>query len=339
MKKFIITGGGTGGHLAIAKALAEALKSQGDEAVFIGSISGQDRMWFASGSEFVQTYFLPTTGVVNKKGAAKLLALWQVLRATLQARRIIRDYGACGVISVGGFSAAPASFAALSLGRPLFIHEQNAVTGRLNRLLRPRARLFFSSYDPDSPVKSYPVNKVLAETAHRRKRVKTVIILGGSQGARAINDFALKTAPMLREHGIRIIHQCGERDFDRVEAAYKEAEIAAELYAFTRNLPELLRQSDLAVSRAGASTLWELAANALPALFVPYPYAAGDHQYYNAKFLVDAGAGWMAREPELTPELLASILDGGVDAASGRLLEMDRADGAAEMIQMIKEKC
>lgn len=339
MKTFVITGGGTGGHLAIAKALAEALKSQGDEAVFIGSTSGQDRMWFESGSEFVQTHFLPTTGVVNKKGAAKLFALWQVLRAAFSARRIIRRYGACGVISVGGFSAAPASFAALSLGRPLFIHEQNAVTGRLNRLLKPRARLFFSSYDPDSPVKSYPVNKVLSETARRRKQVQTVIFLGGSQGARAINDFALETAPMLRRRGIRIIHQCGERDFDRVEAAYKAAGIVVELYAFTRNLPDLLRQSDLAVSRAGASTLWELAANALPALFVPYPYAAGDHQYHNAKFLADAGAGWLAREPELTPERLESVLDTGVEEASGRLLRMDRSDGAAEMVQMMKKEC
>ena len=335
----MVTGGGTGGHLAIAKALLEAIRAAGDEAIFIGSTAGQDRMWFAEGSAFSQTHFLPTTGVVNKKGVRKFAALWRTFRAALSARRIIRASGACGVISVGGFSAAPAAFAALSLGVPLFIHEQNAVPGRLNRLLKPRAKLFFSAYDPQSPVKSYPGGRVLSETARRRDTVKTVIFLGGSQGARAINDFALQCAPMLQARGIAVIHQCGERDYARVASAYAALGLAPQLHAFTRELPSLLARSDLAVRRAGASTLWELAANGLPALFVPYPYAAGDHQYYNAKYLVDAQAGWLVREEVLAVETLQRILDAGVAEASGRLRAMERADGAAQIIEKIKERC
>jgi UDP-N-acetylglucosamine--N-acetylmuramyl-(pentapeptide) pyrophosphoryl-undecaprenol N-acetylglucosamine transferase len=335
--KFVVTGGGTGGHLAIAKALLEAIVSEGDEAVFIGSTTGQDRMWFEKGSAFAQTHFLNTTGVVNRRGFSKLAALLRVARTALQARRILRAYRPDAVISVGGFSAAPASFAAISLGLPFYIHEQNAVTGRLNRLLRRFARLFFSAYDPESPVKAYPVSRRLFETARVRTEIETVIFLGGSQGARAVNDFALAVAPVLRERGIGIIHQCGERDFERVKAAYAALGIEAELYGFTKELPALLVRSDLAVSRAGASTLWELAANGLPALYIPYPYAAGDHQYYNARFLSDRELSWTVREADLNPEILATILGHGVEAASRGLLALERKDAAVQMLGAIKE--
>jgi len=337
--KFVLTGGGTGGHLAIARALLDAISAAGDEAVFIGSTSGQDRMWFETGSAFRQTHFLETTGVVNRRGAAKLASLWRVARAAMEARRILKRYRPDAVISVGGFSAAPASFAALSLGLPLFIHEQNAVTGRLNRLLRRFARRFFSSYDPQSPVKSYPVNRTLFETARLRGAVQTVIFLGGSQGAKGINDFALALAPELARRGIAVIHQCGERDYARVQAAYAEAGVTAELYGFTKELPSLLARSDLAVSRAGASTLWELAANGLPALYVPYPHAAGDHQYYNAAFLAERGLSWVVREEALRPEALQQLLDGGVEAASRGLLALEGDDAAKRIMAAVREAC
>ncbi len=340
MKRFVITGGGTGGHLSIARALLEALKAQGDEAIFIGSTAGQDRRWFEEQSGFGAVHFLPTTGVVNRRGLAKVAALGHAVRSALKARQIIRAYGACGVISVGGFSAAPAALAAVAMRLPLFIHEQNAVMGRLNRLLRPRARLFFSSYDDASPVQSYPVSAKVFENARRREKIETVIFLGGSQGAKAVNDFALSVVPSLRAKGIAVIHQCGERDLERVRRAYDAAGVkGVELYGFTPELPALLARSDLAVSRAGASTLWELAVSGLPALFVPYPYAAGDHQYHNAKFLVDRGLAWLAREPELTSELLENILESDVSRVSEGLLALGGKDAAAEIITKIKEAC
>lgn len=337
--KFVLTGGGTGGHLAIAQALLDAIVEGGDEALYIGSTAGQDRMWFAEGSAFVRTYFLETTGVVNRRGIAKAAALLRVVRAALKARALLRAYGPDAVISVGGFSAAPASLAAISLGIPYFIHEQNAVTGRLNRLLRPFARRFFSSYDPQSPVQAYPVNRTLFETARVRTKIATVIFLGGSQGARAVNDFALAVAPMLRARGIRIIHQCGERDFERVQRAYAGLGIEAELSGFTKHLPALLAKSDLAVSRAGASTLWELAANGLPALYIPYPHAAGDHQYHNALFLAERGWSWVVREADLKPEALERILETGVEQASRALLAPEHEDAAAQIMRKIKEAC
>lgn len=336
--RFVITGGGTGGHLVIAAVLQKALTEKGHEAVFIGSTSGQDRMWFEKGSGFEHTYFLPTTGVVNQKGFGKAAALWRILKALLDSRRLLLKHDASGVISVGGFSAAPASLAAIVLRTPLFIHEQNAMTGRLNTLLRPYAKLFFSSYDETSPVTSYPVDKLLFEKARVRTDLKRVIFLGGSQGATYINDLALSIAPLLKERGIAITHQCGERDFERLQEAYAEQAIEVELVAFTRDLPALLEKSDLAISRAGASTLWELCANGLPAFFIPYPYAAGDHQYYNAQFIVEKGLGWCERQDGGLEERLMAVLDEELETKSRGVMELIRPDGANRIIETIESE-
>lgn len=335
--KAVLTGGGTGGHLAVAAALCDALIAQGDEAIFIGSTGGQDRQWFEGGGGFSEVYFLETTGVVNRRGPAKVLALWRVMRALWRARGILKAYRPDAVISVGGYSAAPAALAALTLRLPLFIHEQNAVTGSLNRLLRPCARIFFSAYDPQSPVKQYPVKAVYFEKARQRSQVGTVVFLGGSQGAKAINDFALRVAPMLTAHGIHIIHQCGERDFKRVKAAYEALGITLELFSFSKNLPEWIAQSDLAVSRAGASTLWELVANGLPSMYIPYPYASGDHQYYNARYLSDRNLSWTVRESELSVAQFEGIVVQGCEEQSRGLLILEHGDAATKTILAIKE--
>lgn len=335
--KFVVTGGGTGGHLAIASALQAALVVRGHEAVFIGSTSGQDRMWFGRHSGFSHVYFLNTTGVVNQKGWGKVSALWRVFKAFLRSRSLLKEHRIDAVISVGGFSAAPASFAALSRGIPLFIHEQNARIGRLNALLKPCAKAFFSSYDEASPVKAYPVSELLFAKARVRKTLGTIIFLGGSQGAAFINDLALSAAPLLKECNIAIIHQCGERDYSRVKAAYEKLGIEAELVAFTRELPNLLEKSDLAVSRAGASTLWELCANGLPALFVPYPHAAGDHQFYNARFVVQQELGWCERQGEAVEPLLREILKQDLEAKSRTLMTLIEPDGAERIVKYVEK--
>lgn len=334
--KVVITGGGTGGHLAIAAVLQEALSARGHDAIFIGSTSGQDRMWFEKNSGFSHTYFLSTTGVVNQKGAGKAVALWRIFKAFLHSRSLLKIHHITAVISVGGFSAAPASLAALSRMVPLFIHEQNARTGRLNALLKPYARLFFSSYDKTSPVRAYPVSHRLFRKARVRTMLKRVIFLGGSQGAAYINDLALSVAPLLHQRGIAIIHQCGERDFARVETAYREMGIRVELVAFTKELPELLERSDFAVSRAGASMLWELCANGLPAFFIPYPYAAGDHQFYNAQFIVRKGLGWSQRQGEGLEAKLIAAMDENLEEKSRKLMELIEPDGAEKIVTEIE---
>lgn len=335
--KLCVTGGGTGGHLMIAQALVEAAVARGHEVIFIGSTSGQDRKYFEHNSPFSSVYFLETTGVVNQKGFGKLKALFKVLKAFFASRQILKNHNVKAVYSVGGFSAAPASFAALSMFIPLFIHEQNAVVGRLNSLLRRYAKRFISAYDKNSSIQGYPVKESFYKNARVREKLKTIIFLGGSHGAASINDLALSVAEELKKREIKIIHQAGERDFERVKAEYEKLGVEVELYGFTKDISELISHADFAVSRSGASTLWELTTNGVPTLFVPYPYAAGDHQFHNAKFIVDNNLGWCKRESEDLKDELLSLLDEELEDKSRRLLEYSKKDIASEMIKDVEE--
>ena len=332
-----ITGGGTGGHLMIARALMSAAVEKGHEVIFIGSTHGQDQKYFAQDSLFSEVYFLPTTGVVNQKGLKKIGALFKILKAFLKSRKLLKKHDIQATYSVGGFSAAPASFASLSKKIPLFIHEQNAVEGRLNALLKPYATRFISAYDTSSPIKGYPVEKVFARTARLRTELKTIIFLGGSHGAKAINDLALSVAKELDARKIKILHQAGESDYERVKKAYEELDINVELYGFTKELASLMTDADLAVSRAGASTLWELTTNGCPTLYVPYPYAAGDHQYYNAKFILDNSLGWCEREGETLQEKFLDVLDASLEEKSKALMQYVSTDVASQMIDDVEE--
>ena len=337
--KLCITGGGTGGHLMIAEALSEAAAADGHEVIFIGSKNGQDRKYFQEHSPFSHTYFLDTTGVVNQKGLGKLKALYKILKAFLRSRRLLKEHKIQAVYSVGGFSAAPASFASLTLFMPLFIHEQNSVEGRLNALLKKYAKSFVSVYDENSPVAGYPVKEVYYKNARVREELKTIMFLGGSHGAKAINDLALSVAYKLQKMGIIIIHQAGEADYERVKQEYEKLGVAVELYAFTKKLPELIACADLAVSRAGASTLWELTANGCPAFFIPYPYAAGDHQYYNAQFLVKQNLAWCEREGQnLKSKLIQVLKNPQLKEKSQKLLEYVTQNVAQQMIQDVQRK-
>ena len=332
----VMTGGGTGGHLAIIKAVKEHLK--GEELIYIGSTKGQDRAWFAQDSDFAKTYFLESRGVVNQGLLGKIGSLWKIFTSALKVRRILKAHDAKVVFSVGGFSAAPAALAAKLSGIPLVIHEQNAALGSLNKLLKPYADIFISSYLEESPIKAYPVKQEFFENARIRKEVKTVIFLGGSQGARAINDLALSLAPILKERGIRIIHQAGERHIDAVRTAYEKLGVEAELFGFTTKLADYMKEADFAVARSVASTLWELSATALPTLFIPYPYAASDHQYHNAKFLVEKELAWLMRENEIDKEKVLALLDEDMEAKSRGLMENVEKEGSKKTAEILTQR-
>ncbi|MDP1785309.1 MAG: undecaprenyldiphospho-muramoylpentapeptide beta-N-acetylglucosaminyltransferase [Sulfuricurvum sp.] len=334
----VFTGGGTGGHLVIALSLAEAARSRGHKVIFIGSMSGQDRQWFGNSTLFEQTYFLETTGVVNKKGVGKLVAMWKILKAVVESRRIIRTFGADAVVSVGGFSAAPAAIASVTMKTPLYIHEQNAITGKLNTLLRPYAKGFFSSYETGDNYCDYPVNESYFQHARIRSEVKTIVFLGGSQGAKFINDLALEIAPWLSERGIAIIHQCGAAEEERVGHAYREMGLDAQVYGFTTKIAELIERSDFAVSRSGASTLWELCAARVPAFYIPYPSAAADHQFHNARYVVEHNVGWCERQSEGIFQKLKEAIESNIQSKSEGLVRLIAMNGAQHIIEMIEKR-
>ncbi|MFB3819901.1 MAG: glycosyltransferase [Candidatus Methylomirabilales bacterium] len=327
----VLTGGGTGGHLEVARLLRDAFKRKGVPSVFIGTARGQDQRWFPTDGGFDARYFLDTRGVVDRGPAAGLASLGLIVRATATAVRVIRRHAAQAVVNVGSYAAAPASFAAAVRRVPLFIHEPSARVSPLSRLLRPYAAGVFSSYDPASPVTAFPVDDRFFDLARPRTEVRRLLFLGGSHGARSLNDFALAVAPALRDRGIALAHQTGEADFARVSSGYARLGIPADVFPFDRAMAGRMAAADLAVSRSGGGTLWELVANGLPTLFVPFPHAARDHQYHNARFFVDRGLAFVARQADLDLDTLLAAMRADVLAMSLRLMAVNPPGGAEQI--------
>lgn len=331
-------GGGTGGHLVIVKGVKEQIENT--PLIYIGSTKGQDRKWFEKDTKFIEKYFLDTRGVVNQGFLGKLKSLYMLLKATLKAKEILKRNGVKVVFSVGGFSSAPTAFASKLLNIPLVIHEQNAHIGSLNRLLKPYAKYFISSYDKDSPIKDYPVSEEFFNKARVRKELKSIIFLGGSQGAVAINNLAFSIAKELQKRDIKIIHQAGERNIKEARERYRELGVEVEVFGFTDRMSEYMREADFAIARAGASTLWELTANLCPTLFIPYPYSAGDHQYYNAKFLKDNRVAWVIRERDLKSDEVLNIIDSvDIKEISQKIekLKLIKPNGAKEIARLLED--
>lgn len=351
-----ITGGGTGGHLSIAKALGQECKRQGINTLYIGSTRGQDREWFDNKDIFNRIVFLESTPVVNQSFFGKWSALAQNITESIKAKRLLKENNIAACISVGGFSAATGSFGAIFGRIPLFIHEQNACMGSLNKLLKPFAKMFFSSFDfPHSTITSYPVNEAFFTTKRVRQKLEVIAFFGGSQGARAINTLALNLAPHLKQQNIKILHQTGKLDYESTLKSYREKgfSIADSLqdfksggtsvfvFSFSDKMVELMSMADFCISRSGASSLWELASNGLPSLFIPYPHAAKNHQYFNAKSLVDNSLAMLHTQDELEnikPEiLLKNILNLDLAQISTALMKVTKSNGATQIIEHIKQ--
>ncbi|MEA2018362.1 MAG: undecaprenyldiphospho-muramoylpentapeptide beta-N-acetylglucosaminyltransferase [Campylobacterota bacterium] len=334
-KTIVITGGGTGGHLSVARSFIDEFHSRGFQVIFIGSTKGQDKQWFQNEPKLFKTFFLDTKGVVNQSFFGKFVSLFMILKAVVKSISIIRKYKISKVISVGGFSAASASFASILTKTDFYIHEQNSVMGRLNKLTARFAKEIFSSYLDDSKVKDYPINSKFFQHQRVRTEIKTIIFLGGSQGASAINNFALKVAPKLKQNGISIIHQTGKNDFGSIKKEYEKLNIDVDVFDFSTTLLEKMDKADFAVSRAGASTLWELVALGIPTFFIPYPYAAANHQFFNAKYLVDNELCFLQNENELDENYFFECLDKDIETKSKQLIEIIKKDAVKNIAKEI----
>jgi len=333
----VMTGGGTGGHLSILKAIKTKLPYY--KMVYIGSTTGQDKDWFENDPDFFRKYFLDTRGVFNQGFFGKIRSLAMFLNATREAIEILKELNPKVIFSVGGYSSAPVSYAAKFLKIPLVIHEQNAITGRLNQKLESYATHFISSYREDSPIKEYPIKEEFFIKRRVRTEIKCIFFVGGSQGAVAINELALSLAKELNNRGIKIIHQAGTNNIDKVKEEYEKLGIHAKVFGYSTNISSYMNEADLAISRAGASTLWELSANGLPAIFIPYPYAVGDHQYHNAKFLEEKDLAWIMREEEIdNDKILDIVLDNeNISSKSKSLAHIIDSTGDIKIAQLLKE--
>ena len=337
---WVIAGGGTGGHVTPALALGEIIEQRGENVLFIGSQRGlETRLVPEAGFELLA---LPSQQVMGRRLLGRLAGLWQTLSQVGRARAALRAHGTDMVISVGGFAAMPAALAALLSGCPLALMEPNAIPGRANRLTARFARRVFVGFASTakglgtrSPVSHFgiPLRGALLrafEEAGSRQAPESplhLLIFGGSQGARQINEAMMELAPRLAGQAIEIFHQAGAADRERVQESYRNAGVEAEVVEFEPAMPARYRWADLALCRAGAQTVAELALAGLPALLIPYPYAADDHQAANASAFAEAGAGIRLDSRPLDTESLAAGLLEFIQAPEA-LIPMSKAAGA-----------
>jgi len=322
--RWVVAGGGTGGHVTPALALAERIRARGDEVEIVGSDRGlETRLVPEAGFPLVA---LPARQVMGRGALARAGALLSLLPATRRAIGALRAFRADLVVSVGGYASMPAVAAASLLRLPVALVEPNAIPGRANRLAARVAALVFVQFEEAAAVfrRIAPAERVLAPGiplrsalveafAHAPPRRAPaapfrLLVFGGSQGARQLNDALCGAAPALAEAGVEVFHQTGEADRERVAAAYAAAGVDAEVVAFESQMPRRYRWADVAVCRSGALTVAELALAGLPALLVPYPFAADDHQAANARALADAGAARVLDAAHLGPDVVAAAL-------------------------------
>jgi UDP-N-acetylglucosamine--N-acetylmuramyl-(pentapeptide) pyrophosphoryl-undecaprenol N-acetylglucosamine transferase len=318
--RLIVTGGGTGGHLFPGISLAQAMMGAypSCEVLFIGTERKVDRT--ALSSLGFETMAIKSQGIKGKSIIAILKALFLQPIALWEAARIIRKFKPDLVFGVGGYVTGPVILAARLLGITTCIHEQNSIPGLANKLLGYIANRIFVSL-PGSE-KYFPANKtILSGNPVRSNIIKasrdagivpnhdsaTLLILGGSQGARRLNSLMLEAAEECLSKLSAppfIIHQTGGHDEDHVQNKYSELGLEARVKAFYTDMAEIYSQADLIISRAGATTLAELTVFNKPAILIPFPYAADNHQEINGQYLVEAGAALMFKQADLTGKKL-----------------------------------
>src|SRR6202521_2904639 len=311
----IVAGGGTGGHVIPALAIANELKKSYDaEVVFIGTARGiENRLVPASGYplQLVRVGALKNVSLLTR---AK--TVFDLPRAVWDAGRMLNEFAPDVVISVGGYASGPAMLAALVKHIPTLAFEPNVVPGFANRVVArfvSAAAVHFqetAKYFRRAEVTGVPVRQAFFEIQAKRGGVPTVLVFGGSQGAHAINEAMIRCLPELRRQapGIHIIHQTGERDYNDALAAYRGLGESAEVFKFIEDMPGAFARADLLVCRSGASTVAEITAAGKAAIFVPFPRAADDHQKRNAEALERAGAAVMLEESKLNRESLVEAV-------------------------------
>jgi UDP-N-acetylglucosamine--N-acetylmuramyl-(pentapeptide) pyrophosphoryl-undecaprenol N-acetylglucosamine transferase len=314
----LVMAGGTGGHIFPGLAVAEALRARGWRVHWLGAPGSMESRLVPPRGFPLETIDF---GGVRGKGVKTLVLLpLKILRAFWQSIRVVRRVQPQVVVGLGGYITFPGGMMSVLLGKPLVLHEQNSVAGLANKVLAGVADRVYSAFPQvlqkaewiGNPLRAAFLQQPAPEQrfAGRSGPLK-LLVVGGSLGAKALNEIVPKAlALMSAAERPRVLHQGGDKQIDELRANYAAAGVEAELTSFIEDTASAFAQADLVICRAGASTVTELAAVGAAALFVPFPFAVDDHQTTNAKFLVDAGGGWLVQQRELTPETLATLLRG-----------------------------
>ena len=315
--KLLVAAGGTGGHIFPGVSVAEAFVGQKDNEVFFtGTRYGmEERLVPSAGFRLARIEAKPFTG---QSPAAKIGTLFALCRGIVQAFRLIKTEKPDAIIGMGGFTCVPVLIAGLLLRVPCFLHEQNVYPGLANKLLSGRVRATFVSFADTAHYLNTkevihtgnPIRKKMRGTqSEKMEKNFAVFVFGGSRGAKSINDGVIELLPYLE--GFRqtvLYHQTGTDDFERVRAAYERSATVHEVFPFTGEMEKYYNLADVVVSRAGASTIFELSYFRKPAILVPYPFSAGAHQWKNASHVESVGGGYVIGNSEFSGEVLYRTL-------------------------------
>ena len=331
----VIAAGGTGGHVYPALAVAECLRRQAVHVVWLGTTAGLEaRVVPRHGFDFIT---LRVTGLRSGSWRRRSSAPLRFIVALGAARRCLRRNHAALVLGMGGYASAPGALAARLLGLPLVLHEQNAVPGLVNRWLGPWASRVLEAFPGAFPAErraihvGNPVRDEILEVPNPQDRLASrkgslrVLVLGGSQGARILNQVVPQAVAKLKEQAkLAIRHQVGRGNADRTRERYAGTDFDVEVEEFIENMAGAYAWADVVVCRAGALTVAELAAAGAASVLVPFPFAADDHQARNARRMVEAGAALMLPQEDFDAFALSKLLL-EFDKGRARVLEMASA--------------
>ena len=339
----LVMAGGTGGHIFPGLAVAEALRDRGWRVHWLGGRGSTERP--SMESQLVPARGLPFDSIdfggLRGKGAVTMALLpLRLLRAFWQCLQLLRRVRPDVVIGLGGYVTFPGGMMGVLLGKPLVLHEQNSVAGLANRVLAEVADRVFTAFPRvlknaecvGNPLRSAFVSQPDPATRFAgRSGPLRICVVGGSLGAQALNEVLPQALALIpQDRRPQVLHQSGARHLQALQAAYATAGVQAEVTAFIDDTASAFAQADLLICRAGASTVTEIAAVGAAAIFVPFPHAVDDHQTHNARFLVDAGGGWLLPQAALKAQAVADLIL-GLDRAE--LLQKAQAAKALQQTQ------
>ncbi len=339
VKRILIVAGGTGGHIFPALAVAVYLRALDITPHWLGARQGMETRIVPQHGFGISD--IPIMGLRGKGLARWLLAPYAIARATLRAVRVIMRIKPAVVLGMGGFVSGPGGLAAWLCRVPLVIHEQNAVAGLTNRLLSRIATRVLVAYPGTVGLARAGVtgNPVRAEIANLARTAKTdvhsaaclnILVLGGSQGARALNNSVPAALALLaRTRAIAVRHQSGAHDLTTTQDNYRVHQLCADVVPFIADMADAYRWADLVICRAGAMTIAEISVAGVPSILVPFPYAVDDHQTANARYLVSNGAAKLLPEADATPESICAAVRELAQEANGLSTMAQRARACA----------
>lgn len=346
----MILAGGTGGHIFPGLAVAAALRARGVDVVWLGADGGMETRLVPQHGIAIDT--LAITGLRGKGPRALFGAPLRILAAIRGAARVLRARRPRAVISFGGYASGPGGIAARLGGLPLFVHEQNRAPGLTNRVLSRMARQVLTGFPQtfrgrDETVVGNPVREAISAIPAPAQRLDTVpgrmrlLVMGGSQGARALNAALPAALAALPSDACVVRHQCGEKLHAETVDAYARAGVQASVEPFIGDMAAAYAEADLVVCRAGALTLAEVCATGVGSVLVPFPQAVDDHQTRNAEYLVERGAALLLKQDDALPGRLADVLRLLLDDAGKRraMAEAARAlampDAASRVAEIV----